>query len=154
MDSLIEKDIPIVPGQRTSFRNALSRDLLVHMALIFIVSLLAMYLKWYYAMWWFDMPMHFWGGYAVGILGLALLLSSFRLGRPAHARAILHVMVFVLVVGAGWECFEYIVQYATGAMLANPLDSMSDIFFDLAGGALCVFHYFPQFSSLYKNKVE
>ncbi len=159
MDTVAEHISPEVLAQQRhiSFRGILSRELLLHLAFIFIVNLLATYFHWYSAMWWFDMPMHFWGGYAVGILGLLFFMHSFRRHpgqQRTYARTALGGMVFVLVIGAGWEGFEYIVQYGTGSVLANPMDSLADIFFDIAGGALCLWSYLPRTSSLYKKKAE
>lgn len=112
---------------------------------IFIVNTLAIYLYLYNALWWFDMPMHFWGGAWL----MTLVLATRLVIRPTDTtsdpmqvtrRTWLFALLFVFLIGFAWEAFEYIVQWYTGANLATPLDSISDLFFDMAGGVLMWLH--------------
>jgi hypothetical protein len=83
--------------------------------------------------------MHFLGGVFIGIL---ILYIIFRTQRNTHMSlyAIMKLtIVSVFVIGFLWEIYEYVVQGFTGVILANPLDSISDLFFDVAGG-LYVFY--------------
>lgn len=96
-------------------------------ASIFIVNVLAMKFFWYYRYFWFDMPMHFWGGYFVGLIVL-YLFSCFKKLPPFGV-----FIISCFLIGFGWEIFEFIVQGLTGALLASPVDSLSDLLFDISG---------------------
>ncbi|MES2416531.1 MAG: hypothetical protein V4504_02435 [Patescibacteria group bacterium] len=101
---------------------------------IFIVNFLAMKFYWYSSLWWFDMPMHFLGGFFLGMIGLYLLLP-----KDFSSAYVFKLFLFVLVVGAGWEVFEIIVNQIS----SNPfyiLDTISDIFFDVSGGLSAILY--------------
>ena len=108
----------------------MKRSLFVHMAWlvmgIAIVNTIATKFFWYSSLWWFDMPMHFLGGFFV-----AGMTAFFFWNNEYRA---LWVLCGVLVVGVGWEVFEIGVDHVTFALSITPIDSLSDIFFDLAGG--------------------
>jgi len=117
----------------------LSNVLIKITTIVFVLNFLATKLYWYSDFWWFDMLMHFLGGVFIGIL---ILYIIFRTQRNTHMSlyAIMKLtIVSVFVIGFLWEIYEYVVQGFTGVILANPLDSISDLFFDVAGG-LYVFY--------------
>lgn len=104
---------------------------------IFIVNTLATIFYWYSSIWWFDMPMHFFGGAWLGLMGLSLCGMPWIQRRKqckSFLEALIFVFFFVFIIAVSWEIFEFVLQKLTGALLANPLDSLSDIMFDLAGG--------------------
>ncbi len=89
------------------------------------------FLYWKYS--WFDMPMHFLGGVCVA-LGFAIL-PFFRITLPPQYRTLLPYLLFVFLIGIGWEVFEYV----NGISLASAderflTDTLEDLFFDLLGG--------------------
>lgn len=102
---------------------------------IVVVNSIATMLHWYYFIWWFDMPMHFLGGVFTALIGMTF---GFRfIGRTYHRgshHALFSVILLVLVVGVGWELYEVLMQSISGTKLVTAVDSVSDIFFDLAGG--------------------
>ncbi len=110
---------------------------------IFMLNSLASYFYWYASIWWFDMPMHFLGGLWIGLLSLSVLgTSKFfpKLKKATFFKICLSTILLVLLIGLFWEIFEYSVQGFLGLVLANPLDSLSDVMFDLAGGlSACVY---------------
>ena len=61
---------------------------------IFVINFLAMKFYWYSSLWWFDMPMHFLGGFFLGMLGIYILsLKDFNFFE------FLKIFLLVLVVG-------------------------------------------------------
>ena len=90
---------------------------------------------WYSAMWWFDIPMHIMGGIFLALFAGAFF---FRKLLPLHFKeVVVTILLFVLIVGLGWEIFEYLVQSVIkGAQLANFPDSVKDMLMDLLGGVL------------------
>lgn len=104
--------------------------------LIFILNVLAGRLYWYYDIWWFDMPMHFLGGFWISLASLYFFPLKDR-----SFNSILKILVFVLIVGVGWEIFEVIFNNILARMNFNTLDTLSDVCFDMAGGAVAIFYY-------------
>lgn len=105
---------------------------------LFILNTLALVFHWYSSVWYFDMPMHFLGGMWVGFLAIYLFLSFLQEKSPV--KSIVTIMVFVLFIGIGWEIFEILIDKLLTFNLLNLLDSISDIFFDLAGGLSAVLY--------------
>lgn len=97
----------------------------------------------------YDIPMHFGGGVAMGVLALAMWdthVKSVTLNAK-HALAkrlffTVWIVGFVAIIGIAWEWFEYTldaiaeVRYAWGLAQTSLLDTMADFFFDLLGGLL------------------
>lgn len=118
-------------------RKKIGYVLLVTGLLVFFINLLAMRMSWYWIMWWFDMPMHFLGGFFSGLLTLFFLYPRIRaLHRDGkNGRAFLLIMAGVLAIGILWELFEFGVETIIPTLdIANIHDSLSDLCFDLAGG--------------------
>lgn len=94
---------------------------------------------WYPLIWWFDMPMHFLGGVFVGLL-LSYLLKKIKIIKEDISvfKFSLIITTLTFFVGMIWEGYEYFVQFYTHAYLANFLDSLSDLSFDIVGSIMAV----------------
>ncbi|MEK7140847.1 MAG: hypothetical protein AAB815_03620 [Patescibacteria group bacterium] len=103
---------------------------------IFIINSLAMKFYWYFTIWYFDMPMHFLGGFWLGLL----LIWFFRIDKVSP-RLIFKISLGVLLIGVSWEVFEFWANNFIGQIPFSIPDTLSDIFFDLAGGLSAVFFY-------------
>jgi len=114
-------------------RKKLLKFLELLVLFIFIVNLLANKFYWYYSVWYFDVIMHFLGGFWLGLV--ALYLWGVR-----DIRLIFKMLFFVFFLGLGWEVFEYLFNNYIAGNSFNVLDTASDIFFDLLGG-LCAILY-------------
>ncbi len=93
------------------------------------VNIIALHFYWYTSLWWFDMPMHFLGGFFIGLFGFYFLPDKF-----------LKVFLFVFLVGIGWEVFEVLVDKNISHNPFNLLDTLSDVFFDLSGGLSAIMY--------------
>jgi|SRR3989338_307448 len=102
---------------------------------IFVLSLLANKFHLYYSVWYFDIIMHFLGGVWLGLVAVYLFTSE---ALPSHP--ILKMLFFVLVIGFGWEVFEFLFHNYIAQAPFDIFESSSDIFFDLLGG-LCAILY-------------
>ena len=107
-----------------------ARRAVLHLWSLFVISFLAIKLKLYDIFWWFDRPMHFYGGYVSALLIIALLFKA----------KILFVGVFL--VGVAWELFELFVENNTGTDLVSMMDSIEDLIFDMSGSVLAYYFYF------------
>ena len=108
-----------------------------------MVNLVAIKGLWYYIFWYFDMPMHFLGGVAI------LFLVAYVLYKPLQDSKypILFCLLFTLAIGIGWEVFEYIFNNLIAGMTFSPMDTTSDIFFDMSGVLLGIL-------IVYRNKFK
>jgi len=117
------------------------RLLLSACALIFFIwaiNSLANMFYWYSAIWWFDIPMHILGGAFLALLLGAIFFK--KLISLNKKEIIITVLLGVVIVGAGWEVFEYVVQHLIkGLPLANFPDSIKDMLMDIIGGFLASF---------------
>ena len=86
----------------------------------------------YWRIWWLDIPMHFLGGFWVGLAAI-YLLSKYEISKY---KCFFAVMFIVFIIGLSWEVFEFTLDTLITFKKQNSLDSSSDMFFDLAGGVV------------------
>lgn len=115
---------------------------------ILLINALALKLYWYSLMWYFDMPMHFLGGVWVGLLVLFILDT-----KKARYLSVTNVILGVLLIGVAWEVYEVVVNNLIAQLPFNTFDTLSDICFDLSGGALTTLWYYRDIVALEKNKI-
>ena len=105
--------------------------LLILAGTLFVLNEFAVerYLYWHF--WWYDIMMHFLGGVVIG--GMAVWMHL-RFVRSAPLRSIvLTVLASILLIGIGWEMFEYIID-PTYAQQANIVgDTILDLIMDTIG---------------------
>jgi len=107
---------------------------------IFLLNYLAMKFYWYSSIWYFDMPMHFLGGFWLGLA----ILWFFKI-KEISSVLILKIILGVLFIGILWEFFEVIVNNYTTQNLFNLLDTLSDLSFDVSGGMFAMLYFFKKF---------
>ncbi|MDE2400010.1 MAG: hypothetical protein KGL67_03345 [Patescibacteria group bacterium] len=112
---------------------------------LFLVNSLANKFYWYSAIWYFDMIMHTLGGICLGLASV-----YFFPPKDSSLKSLLKILLFVFVVGVGWEVFEIIFYNIIAQTPFNALDTISDVFFDLAGGGLAVLYFLKNYISIEK----
>jgi hypothetical protein len=120
---------------------------------LFLVNYIANKFYWYYSIWYFDMIMHFWGGICLG-LALVWFLSYKNLSLELNLKLIFKILLGVLLVGVLWEIYEVLFNNIIAQNPFNLLDTISDLFFDLAGGAFIILFFFKIIMFKKENKVE
>lgn len=81
----------------------------------------------YWKLWWFDVLLHFLGGVLIG--GIAFVFSDvYKTPR------LLTLILILLIVGIGWEVFEWIFKLYDGAW--DPVDTAIDLAMDTLGAFL------------------
>ncbi len=118
---------------------------------ILVVHVVAIVLGWYDAMEWFDIPMHFAGGFAIAMLALASCQASLqkitfqKTLKPIWRGLVplVGVLGTVALVGVAWEWYEFIfdslmVQFNVGDYQAQMGlgDTLADLALDLVGAWL------------------
>ncbi len=130
-------------AQKRTFRQAAAV-----IAVICVLNLLATLFYWYSTIWWFDILMHFLGGFFIGLLAY-WISTSFIPARflPTTIMGWISVLILsVCIIGFLWEAYELVVDLCTGAQGYGYLDGISDMFNDLSGGFFSVIaiFLFPQ----------
>jgi hypothetical protein len=131
-------------------KNQLFNRIALLIVFIFLVNTLSIKFYWYSLLWWFDMPMHFLGGLWIGLMGTWM----YFLGPFAKKDKLITIscvacvtLLSVFIIGVLWEGYEYFVQVSIpGATIGNPLDSLSDLFFDMAGGVAATMYLISHIS--------
>ncbi|MBY0328670.1 hypothetical protein K2Q02_01070 [Patescibacteria group bacterium] len=121
------------------FQKRLASISLLIIVLMITLNTLATMFYWYVSIPWYDMMMHTLGGVFLVVFIAALFTR--RVLRSSHVHSITTVLFVVLIIGLGWEFYEYIVQYSIkgSARLASIPDSISDMVCDMFGGILGVY---------------
>ncbi|MCX6752595.1 MAG: hypothetical protein NTZ87_03840 [Candidatus Nomurabacteria bacterium] len=132
-------------------RKKLIKRLICFILFIFIVNFVANKFYWYYTIWYFDMPMHFLGGFWIGLASLYFLFTE---SKALTFQFIIKILLCVLLVGIGWEVFEILVNNVTIRDSFNYLDTFSDILFDLSGGVFAILYFFKRIMLTEGNKVK
>ena len=120
----------------TPKKRILEVEMGITMAILFLANSGAHFFYWYSTIWWFDMPMHFTGGYFVAIALVYVLLKA-RKEKPLPTY--LKLFFLVLTVGFLWEVYEYAFDIYFHNNLIMVLDSFSDLCFDMAGAITAFF---------------
>ena len=126
-------------------RTLLLRKLATYIILLALLNFFGSLFHWYEIVWWFDMPMHFIGGVCVMYIAVVIFGAA-----PAteHVGRYLYRCVGVgIALGLAWEVLEFILYKYSGGSVFIPLDSLSDVLFDIAGIFAAAFAMVPIISN-------
>lgn len=119
--------------------------------LVFLANAIALYFDVYRSLYWLDIPMHFFGGYTVAILAIAVYawirdrvdIRVKKRKQSSWAALVLEgifVIGFVMIVSVAWEIWEFLMDaFATafvdrfGATQPGMADTMNDFLNDGVG---------------------
>lgn len=129
------KNIFIIYNQNMT-RSSLAKKSLFTVLLIAGLHFLAETFYWYVSIWYFDNLMHFLGGLFLSLFSATVLYNYLK--NKNSRETFFLIMFFVILIGIGWELFEYAVQFfiKNSHRLADITDSFFDMVFDILGGAL------------------
>ena len=99
---------------------------------ILALHLLALYFYWYWMFWWYDILLHFLGGLWLG--GTTLWFLQYVRKEPI-GRAAQYIIptIAVLIIGLGWELFEFSLDTFIIFRTNDIIDTMSDLGMDVVG---------------------
>jgi len=86
------------------------------------------------------MIMHFLGGFWIGLTFFYFFPNTLE-SQKLSLGLILKIILGVLLIGIAWEIFEFIFNNYFAQNPFNSLDTTSDIFFDIAGGAFAILYF-------------
>ncbi len=110
---------------------------LASIILVAVLNFTAMFYYFYWIFAWFDNVVHFFGGFAIGLLAIWIYFQSglFKKIVPEKRQAILTSIVCVLIIGIGWEIFENL-NGLTQSTESYPLDIVHDLISDFIGSVV------------------
>ena len=103
--------------------------------LLYIIATLhiaALYFSWYWEFWWYDIMMHFLGGF--WLFGMGFLLLFFSKTKRPHLSIYGCAFALLLIIGMLWELFEFSLDTLVVFQSNDLVDTVSDIGMDIAGG--------------------
>lgn len=132
-------------------RKKLIKHLVFLMFFIFLTNFLAEKFHWYFSIWYFDMIMHFLGGFWVGFFFLYTFLAKDPVLPTAGL--FLKIILSTLAIGILWEFYEYFLNVVSFTSF-DFKDTLSDIFFDLLGSFASIFYFFKIIMLMPENTVQ
>ena len=129
-------------------RRELLRKLAMFLIALAFLNLLAALFHWYETLWWFDMPMHFLGGVSVMYLAAVSVFPRLKRGMPV-AKYVRACVLLAVALGVLWEVLEFVLYRYVGGPAFDLLDTLSDLFFDLAGISAAAYAIVPLISKTY-----
>ncbi|OGM89383.1 hypothetical protein A3J77_01170 [Candidatus Wolfebacteria bacterium RBG_13_41_7] len=126
------------------------KSITISLIFILLAHIIATFNYWYWTYTWFDIPMHFLGGFWVAMVYFWInakveILNSEFSKLPKWLVNLLFILSFIALIGVLWEFYEFIFDFfngKTGMFQGSSADTMGDLFFDLVGGttAFAIFY--------------
>ncbi len=96
----------------------------------------------YWAVWWYDIPVHVIGGAIFGASAIWFFGSlKERTSRISDSSLIAFSLTAVFIVGVFWEVYEYVFEMAYNPAIGYALDTVKDMFMDLGGASVALWFY-------------
>lgn len=112
--------------------------------LILAVNQVAEFFQIYSGYHWFDNPMHFLGGFAVGLFGIGIIRALYSKEGYEKSPQLLITVLGVLFVGVLWEIIE--MYYEVSILYGGDFfaDTSKDLLMDTLGGILSYICFHPR----------
>ncbi len=111
-------------------------QLLISSVVVFVLHYVATLYSLYWIISWYDIPMHFLGGYTIGLLSIFLFFTSGYLKYTYEIRhnipivAIITIL-FTTVIGLGWELWELF--FGLSNIYIDRVDTVADLIMNTTG---------------------
>jgi len=107
------------------------------MLFMFIVDLLAHKFYLFYTLWWFDIPMHFLGGFWVGLF---FIYVFFR--KDSLFKSYWKVIFCAFLIGILWELFEVFAHQHIAKIPFDAWDTSFDLLLDIFGSGVALIYFY------------
>ncbi len=94
---------------------------------------LGLYFSLYWVLWWYDVVMHFLGGFWIGLIIYILFLYGEKENFSSRVNLLLAVIMGIFLVGVMWEWFELEKGLASFETEDYFVDTIIDLIVDLLG---------------------
>jgi hypothetical protein len=119
--------------------------------IVLILHIFALKFYLYWTVLWFDIPMHFLGGFLIGLIVISII-KRVQLAVQKSDEILnkwllfISVILAVLVVGLTWELWELFVGFTD--VLSDKADTVMDVVMDLIGGFAAILYYYFKYLEL------
>ncbi len=133
------------------YRKNLFIKLTILLYTIVVLHLFALYFSWYWSIWWYDIPMHFLGGFWIG--GIALWLYFFRKKINTDNtinKSTVYIVSLLSVIGIGllWELFEFSLDTFIIFQTNDIVDTLSDLGMDIIGALVVALYMIEKLKNI------
>lgn len=133
-------------------RQKLLNNLAYSVVILACINTVAVFFHWYNLVWWFDMPMHFLGGFTVMYFSALVWLGARK--WVSNGRFLYESVIITVLIGVLWEALELYLHVHYGSPAFILLDSISDVFFDLSGSLFASYLIVPLLSDAHSSVVS
>lgn len=117
------------------FKRPLIKEIFISTILISFFHWAALKFYFYWTIEWFDIFMHVFGGFLIGLIAVFLLLRFLSEEVRNNLKISFLLMIsFVLIVGLAWELWEIFVGFTD--IIDDRIDTIVDLIMDFIGGYL------------------
>lgn len=109
-------------------------------AIVGVLQVVALKFFLYWTIWWFDIVMHFLGGFWIALIVL-WFYKAFTRNEARSDHGYLLALLGVIVVGVAWEVFE-VVAGLTDAEENYAVDTIVDLIMDTVGALVAAYIVF------------
>ncbi len=112
-------------------------DLLFYSSVVvFFFHYIALRFSLYWVIDWYDIPMHFLGGFTMGILGTFIFFTSGYIRQTYELRhnkmlVFIITMMFTAIIGLAWELWELF--FGLSSIYLDKIDTVVDLIMDMLG---------------------
>jgi uncharacterized membrane protein len=120
----------------------LTKEILGVGVLVSILHYTALKLFLYWSTDWYDILMHFLGGFLIGLIVVSLIQRIENRDQGTENKILLFtaVILSVLSVGLVWELWEIFIGFTD--VLKDRADTILDLIMDLIGATASIFYYY------------
>ena len=122
-----------------------TKQAFIALVTIFFINALGLYYGWYRNFFWFDMTLHFLGGFFMAML-LSIYLKDYFIGSSKIKNTLI-VLGVVSFMGIAWEFTEYLANTILSPLIYDQLaiktyfmgdldDTINDLLMDILGAGL------------------
>jgi len=122
------------------FQKPFFKEFFLLSALIAVLHYISLKLFLYWTIWWFDILMHFLGGFLISIFIIFVLYSYTNFESLKKHRILLFGLIIglTLVVGLTWELWEIFVGFTN--TLKDLNDTIMDVVMDTIGSISAIYY--------------
>lgn len=126
-----------------NMRIILWKEILFVAILTLFLHLVSLKFFLYWTIWWFDIPLHFLGGFLIGLIAISFLKIINRNTFVTFNLFFLTIFA-VMIVGLVWELWEIFIGFTD--VLKDKGDTILDLIMDFLGGIFSVLYYYLKYS--------
>jgi len=127
----------------TIFKKPFLKELFFSSVVVAGLHVLALSYHLYWTIDWYDIPMHFLGGFTIGLMAVFIFFTSGYINAISYFKnhkiiVFLLTVGFTMIIGLAWEVWELFFHFTD--VFTDKLDTIADLVMDFLG-SVCAFLY-------------